>query len=160
VGEQEAMVVYDLTEGFDLFEELACSAVDRVTTVEALSHFQAAYLAVFDNDCSDTVARLAEAIQTGGSGHDAYLAYADGVPASVGRLYTNPQGSFAGLYGGETLPNYRGKGLYRAIVAARARDALNAGVRYLLVDAMPTSLPILLRLGFSALPKAGLAHST
>ena len=42
-------------------------------------------------------------------------------------------------------------GLYRATVAARALDAINSGARYLIVDALPTSRPILERLGFVCL---------
>ena len=53
-----------------------------------------------------------------------------------------------GLFGGFTLEAHRGRGLYRATVAERARDALRLGARHLRVDALPTSEPILQRLGF------------
>jgi low temperature requirement protein LtrA len=53
-----------------------------------------------------------------------------------------------GLYGGATLPEYRGRGLYRATVAKRAALARERGYRYLQVDALPTSRPILERTGF------------
>jgi hypothetical protein len=55
---------------------------------------------------------------------------------------------FAGLYGGGTLKTHRRRGFYRALVAARAQDARELGARYLLVDALPTSRPILERMGF------------
>ena len=97
---------------------------------------------------SFTTDELAEAIRTGRQGHNGYIGYVDGEPASVGRLYTGPRSVFAGLYGGGTREEFRGRGCYRALIAARARDAALAGARYLLVDALPTSLPILLRLGF------------
>jgi len=58
---------------------------------------------------------------------------------------------FLGLWGGAVLPTHRGRGLYRAIVAARARHALARGFRYLTVDAGPMSRPILERLGFAHL---------
>ena len=148
VGESEAMVVYDLTDGLGPFQESNRSHVHRVVNTELLQDFQTVCTAAFGRDCSETVAQLARAIETGRTGHDAYIAYAVGVPASVGRLYTNPKSAFAGLYGGGTSPSYRGQGLYRAVIAARARDALKAGARYLVVDALPTSMPILLRLGF------------
>lgn len=148
VGEHEAMVVYDLSEGLKAIDEHARSAASRVVNMRGLDDYQAAYAAAFDKDCSTTVAQLAGAVKSGHRGHDAYVAYVDSMPASVGRLYTNPKSAFAGLYGGGTSPDFRGRGLYRSIVAARARDALSAGARYLLVDALPTSLPILLRLGF------------
>lgn len=67
--------------------------------------------------------------------------------ASAGSTPT-PGAAFGGLYGGGTLAAYRGKGVYRAMVAARAIDAAASGARYLIVDALPTSRPILAGLGF------------
>src|SRR5437763_715351 len=58
---------------------------------------------------------------------------------------------FAGLFGGVTLPEYRGRGLYRATVAKRAELACERGYRWLYVDALPTSRPILERNGFVAI---------
>jgi GNAT superfamily N-acetyltransferase len=57
---------------------------------------------------------------------------------------------FAGLWGGSTLREWRGRGIYRALVAHRARLAAARGVRYLQVDASDDSAPILRRLGFRA----------
>ncbi|MDL4771853.1 MULTISPECIES: GNAT family N-acetyltransferase [Thermomonosporaceae] len=57
---------------------------------------------------------------------------------------------FAGLWGGSTLPAWRGRGIYRALVAARARIAVARGTRFLQVDASDDSAPILRRLGFRA----------
>jgi GNAT superfamily N-acetyltransferase len=54
---------------------------------------------------------------------------------------------FAGLWGGATHPGWRRRGLYRATVAHRARLALDAGFRFLRVDASPHSRPILERAG-------------
>ena len=62
-----------------------------------------------------------------------------------------PGRSFAGLWGGGTVLGYRSRGIYRGLVAARAREALRRGYRYLTVDARETSRPVLARLGFSAL---------
>jgi Acetyltransferase (GNAT) family. len=50
-----------------------------------------------------------------------------------------------------TLPEFRGRGLYKATVARRAELARERGYRWLYVDALPTSRPILERLGFVAL---------
>jgi GNAT superfamily N-acetyltransferase len=58
---------------------------------------------------------------------------------------------FLGLFGGSSLPEHRGRGHYRALVAARARHALAHGARALTVDAGPMSAPILERLGFERL---------
>lgn len=80
-----------------------------------------------------------------------YVAYADGKPICSGRLELMPGRAFAGLYGGGTDPAWRGRGVYRAVVAARAAEARARGVRYLTVDALETSRPILEQLGFEPL---------
>jgi hypothetical protein len=61
-----------------------------------------------------------------------------------------PGTEFAGLWGGSTLAAWRGRGIYRALVAVRARHAVQRRVRYLQVDASADSAPILRRLGFRA----------
>jgi GNAT superfamily N-acetyltransferase len=53
----------------------------------------------------------------------------------------------AGLWGGSTLAAYRGRGIYRALVATRARRALELGYELVQVDASDDSRPILERLG-------------
>ncbi|MBO0514362.1 GNAT family N-acetyltransferase, partial [Streptomyces beijiangensis] len=55
------------------------------------------------------------------------------------------------LWGGGTAPEWRGKGIYRALVAYRAAIAAERGYRYLQVDATDDSRPILERLGFTRL---------
>ncbi|MFE1952167.1 GNAT family N-acetyltransferase [Streptomyces sp. NPDC059524] len=57
---------------------------------------------------------------------------------------------FGGLWGGSTLEEWRGRGIYRAMVAQRARIAAARGVPYLYVDASADSAPILIRLGLHA----------
>ena len=57
---------------------------------------------------------------------------------------------FAGLWGGSTLAEWRGRGIYRAMVAQRAQLAVQRGVKYLQVDASEDSRPILQRLGLHA----------
>jgi len=60
-----------------------------------------------------------------------------------------PSGTdFGTLWGGATLPAWRGRGIYRALVAHRASLAVKRRRRYLEVDASDDSRPILERLGF------------
>ncbi|PDP85809.1 GNAT family N-acetyltransferase [Glycomyces fuscus] len=67
---------------------------------------------------------------------------------SAGWLVFREGTDFAGLWGGSTLPGWRGRGIYRALVSARARIAAARGARHLQVDASGDSAPILRRLGF------------
>jgi GNAT superfamily N-acetyltransferase len=78
----------------------------------------------------------------------AVVALADGQPVSGGRVDFEDGVEFAGLFGGVTLPEFRGRGLYRATVAKRAELARERGYRWLYSDALPTSRPILERVGF------------
>jgi GNAT superfamily N-acetyltransferase len=79
------------------------------------------------------------------------VAYVDGEPAATGRLETLKETPFAGLGDGGVVPQHRGAGLYRAIVADRAVEAARRGARYLHVTAWETSRPTLERLGFEPL---------
>jgi GNAT superfamily N-acetyltransferase len=78
----------------------------------------------------------------------AVVAVVDGQPVSGGRVDFEDDVEFAGLFGGITLPEYRRRGLYRATVAKRAELARERGYRWLYSDALPTSRPILERVGF------------
>ncbi|GLZ80271.1 N-acetyltransferase [Actinorhabdospora filicis] len=57
---------------------------------------------------------------------------------------------FASFHGGSTLAEWRGRGVYKATVAYRARLAAARGFRYVHVDASDDSRPILRRLGLFA----------
>ncbi|KOV64174.1 GNAT family N-acetyltransferase [Streptomyces sp. MMG1121] len=81
----------------------------------------------------------------------AVVALAGAEPVSAARMELVPGTPFAGLWGGGTVEAWRGRGIYRALVAHRARVAAAHGYRYLQVDASPMSRPILERLGFHAL---------
>ncbi|MFG2502969.1 GNAT family N-acetyltransferase [Streptomyces sp. NPDC048441] len=81
----------------------------------------------------------------------AVVAMAGDEPVSSARMELYPGTDFAGLWGGGTAPKWRGKGIYRALTAHRARIAAERGYRYLQVDASDDSRPILRRLGFEPL---------
>ena len=58
---------------------------------------------------------------------------------------------FAPLFGGSVIPGWRGRGIYRAMVAERARAISRKGIPWCLVDAGPESFPILKRIGFETM---------
>ena len=79
---------------------------------------------------------------------EAVVAWAGERPVSAGRIEFAEGRDFAGLFGGGTAEDWRGRGVFRALVAHRAARARERGVRYLYVDAVPMSRPIFERLGF------------
>lgn len=81
----------------------------------------------------------------------AVVAMAGDVPVCGARIEFHPGTDFASLWGGGTAPAWRGRGIYRALIAYRARIAAERGYRRLQVDASDDSRPILRRLGFAEL---------
>ncbi|MFF1468564.1 GNAT family N-acetyltransferase [Streptomyces mirabilis] len=81
----------------------------------------------------------------------AVVALAGDVPVSAARMEMVPGTRFAGLWGGGTIDSWRRRGIYRALVAHRARVAAERGYRYVQVDATSQSRPVLARLGFEPL---------
>jgi GNAT superfamily N-acetyltransferase len=77
-----------------------------------------------------------------------YLAYVDGKPIARASASFGEHG--VSLFGGSTLPEARGRGAYRALVAARWQDAVERGTPLLVTQAGRMSRPILERLGFRA----------
>ncbi len=106
---------------------------------------------VFGGDHSSIGRLLLTDLERGNGAITGVVAMADGAPISAGRVEFHPGTEFASLWGGGTLPAWRGRGVFRAMVAHRAALAAAAGFRYLQVDASPDSRPILQRLGFVAL---------
>jgi len=77
-----------------------------------------------------------------------FLAEAGDVTVSAGWVRFPSGTEFATLWGGATLREWRGRGIYRALVAERARLAVGLGRTYIETDASDDSRPILERLGF------------
>lgn len=74
-----------------------------------------------------------------------------GAVVCSGRVEFVEKTDFAGIWGGACSPAHRGRGLYRAITAQRARSALARGKTYLHSDCTQHSHPILERAGLSAI---------
>jgi len=75
-----------------------------------------------------------------------YVASIDGVPVGTARARFLDAGVHLG--GAAVLPATRGRGVYRALVAARWREAVGHGTPALTVQAGAMSRPILAKLGF------------
>ena len=77
-----------------------------------------------------------------------WVAEHEGRIVSAGRLEPVAGTEFAGIWGGATRPEFRGRGIYRALTSARARSAIDHGKRYINSDSTEFSRPILERSGF------------
>ncbi|MFF7116931.1 GNAT family N-acetyltransferase [Streptomyces albogriseolus] len=105
----------------------------------------------FGDDASRLRRQLLDALTGTPDTVVAVLALAGDVPVGAARMELTPGTGFAGLWGGGTVPEWRGRGVYRALITHRARMAAARGYSRLHVDASPRSQPILSRLGFTEL---------
>ena len=146
VGEARKLAVdVDLPEGLTVRRVDDLPEPDRETVIREAAQMQAD---VFGSGPSgdevlDRLERMAGA-------ETFWVAETDGRVVSAGRLNRVEGTEFAGLWGGATLPEWRGKGIYRALTAARARFAMGEGVRYIHSDCSAMSRPILERSGLVA----------
>ena len=76
-----------------------------------------------------------------------WVAEIDGDVVCAGRLEPVPGSDFAGIWGGATRADWRGRGVYRALTAARARSAMGKGKTLINSDSTEASRPILERSG-------------
>lgn len=148
IGEQEAFLVLDVQDApADLCAPVTHD-VRRVTDAAGVRDYFAVSSAVFERDYSAWSVELERQVVAGDPSVSVFVAYDAGVPVSAARISYDAGSQFAGLWGGATLAAQRGKGYYKALVAARLQEAMQRGVRFLYIDASPMSRPILQRRGF------------
>ncbi|MCW3845301.1 GNAT family N-acetyltransferase [Micromonospora yasonensis] len=122
----------------------------EVTALEDLERIRAMEEAVWAEDRSHLVTGLAKEIEADPQSITIVVAEAGDTVVSAGWVRYLRNTGFATLWGGSTLPEWRKKGIYRALVAYRARLAEQRGKTLVQVDCSPDSRPILERLGLVA----------
>ena len=149
--EPEALMALDLEDAPPRLRAPLQADVRRSSDPAQVKQITVVQEGVWDDAKLGLVEELAQTLSTRPDLLSIFQAYADEQPACNGWMRYHPGRQFADLWGGSTLPAYRGRGLYTAIVAARAQEARARGVRFLTVDASPMSRPILEKLHFRCL---------
>jgi hypothetical protein len=151
IGEEESLMICDLGE---LSPSLAAPpsgevAVSPVVDELGIEDYLAVESAVWACEPGTTRDLLRSTLGDPSQRDRGFVAYFDGKPVGCGRLTASPQSQFAGLWGGSVLPDFRGRGAYRALLSARIHHLREFdSLRYVRVDAMAMSRPILERYGF------------
>jgi GNAT superfamily N-acetyltransferase len=148
IEEEEAILFNDLSALPERLRRPVQADVRRLEPGQPLDDILTIENEVWSTDQSSLVQRLKNIQNEYPDRISLYVAYVDGEPAAAGWIEFYPSKPIAGLWGGSTRAAFRGRGLYTALLARRAQEALQRGVSYLTVDASPMSRPILERLGF------------
>lgn len=158
--DDEALVIGEVAE---VRERLASAPAPQGVTLRKLradaegraadwAAIGALHQEIWDEDATDYVTSLSAAYAGDPTAMTVWLAEADdGTVVCSARAEFHEGTDFASLWGGGTLEAYRGRGIYKALVAVRADEAAERGYRFLQVDASPDSRPILERLGLRTL---------
>lgn len=144
-GEEEALMVADVADVPDIPVPEGIRLV-AVSDEDGLRQVKSVHDAVFGGDHTPMIDSMRERMPSGAVAP--VLALAGDEPVCAARVDFHIGTDFASLWGGGTLPEWRGMGIYRALVSLRTKLAVDGGYRYLRTDALPTSRPILEKLGF------------
>lgn len=139
IGEIETLPRSEPPDGVRIVE------VDDEAGVDALLRV---HHAAFGHDMPRYRETLLAQLRDGDRSTVLVLAMAGDEAVSAARLEMREGVRFASLWGGGTVPEWRSRGIYRALVSYRADIAARRGYSYLYVDASSQSRPILERLGF------------
>ena len=139
--------VADVPRGVDLPTGTSLVSANDPTGIERLIEV---HERVFELDHSQLRRSLLAQLANAPEKRELFVVMAGDVPVASARVDFLPDREFASLWGGSTLREWRGRGLFRALVAHRADAAASRGYRYLYVTASSQSRPVLERLGFAS----------
>jgi len=150
----EAIMILDLDDLPAALLEPVHHDVQRIHDPDRIEDVMAVREQVWQRDFSSAAKSLLNRLKDDPDSIGLYVVYVDGKPVSTAQIAFYEQGAFAGLGGAATLPGYRGRGLYTALLAIRVQEAKRRGVRFLDADASPMSRPILEKFGFQWISEA------
>jgi GNAT superfamily N-acetyltransferase len=147
--EEESVMVGRVRDLLDAGQPPIGVTIRATTESGDLERIAAMESAVWGRDWSWLADDLADRVSTAPADIVILVAEADDTIVSAAWLVVMPGTEFGGLWGGSTLARWRGQGIYRALLAERARIAEAKGLAFLQVDASKDSRPILERLGLT-----------
>ncbi|WP_124728242.1 GNAT family N-acetyltransferase [Staphylospora marina] len=151
VGEPEALMIIKLDERHPLLTRELSSRVREITDEQGIRDIVALEDAVWGESHAGLGERLWRDKREHPDSLYLYGVFEEDRLVSAAWMYLEQNSSFASLWGGATLPEFRGKGGYSDLLAIRARKAYEKGHPFLMVDASPMSRPILEKHGFVCL---------
>jgi len=151
IGEDEAVMALELA---DLPAELAkehAHDVRKVIDEAGIRAYSKVNALAWPEDSDTWVKSIVRTLREAPERMSVWVAYVEGEPVCAARVDFPERSPFASVWGGATLAPFRKRGIYTAILAARVKEAISRGYRFLTIDASPMSRPIVERQGFRLL---------
>lgn len=145
---EESLMVLRVTEATLAAFDAPAYEIRRVHDVEGLDDLAEISREIGRTHVEEEKNSLKTILQDTPDQMSVYVAYVDGKAVACGRIHFKEHSEFAELAGGRTKTTHRNRGTYTALVATRLKEALARNRKYILVDALPTSEPILRKRGF------------
>jgi len=152
----EAILVLDLEQVSPFLLQSVGHDVRRIDDPGRLDDVITIHQRVWQSDFAQWRASLASRLVEAPHTLRLYVAYVDGVPVSTAQVSLYAQRPFASLVRAATLPVYRGRGLFTALVATIVQETRQRSIPFLDTEANDMSRPILEKLGFQFLTWAHL----
>ncbi|MFF0830481.1 GNAT family N-acetyltransferase [Brevibacillus sp. NPDC003359] len=150
-GEEEALLVMDVTQSEDMRSRSIPPEIRHITDSAGIDDIMQLEERVWGSANPELAERLKRDLAENPASLLVYAAYSGDQAVSAAWMYLHEGTSFGSLWGGSTLPDFRNKGYYTALVAVRVQAAHERGYPLLMVDASPMSRPILEKKGFEFL---------
>ncbi len=147
----EALLVLEIEAAPACLLQPIAHDIRRITEPSRLAEIDRIQAAVWGESDPDRIAALRDDLSQDPGHVSIYIAYADAVPVAYARITYHDHSQFAGLWGGSTLKEHRGRGFYTGLLAIRLQEARRRRVRFLTIDASPMSQPIVEKHGFQFL---------
>jgi GNAT superfamily N-acetyltransferase len=151
IGKDESVMVQELARLQEGPRRGTEHDIRRINDPSLISDVIEVHAKVWDDDPKSYLPRIGSLVRDSPDYISLYVAYMGDMPVCAGWIYFPPDSPFASLWGGSTLSEYRGRGIYSDMLAIRAHEARRRGYSYLTIDASPMSRPIAERRGFCLL---------
>ncbi len=152
--ERDAIMALDIHAASSILLQPVEADVRRLSDPQQVKDLVALLETVWQTDFTGLGQLLQEDLWKRPTYSSIYLAYVDDQPACAGWIQFTENSQFASLWGGTTLPQFRERGLYTAVMATRVQEAIRRGYSFLTIDASNMSRPIAEKYGFQLLTYA------